>query len=155
MSQTQYNWNNPTTMNMMGNQQAQYQNYLMNQVVPNQQMQQQRPQVGILPGRITDDPSQIQAYEVPIDSPMSVFPCRNGNEIYVKYWNGEGKIVTDVYVKVDQNKSNQENAQPAITIPYEWEHMQKQLDRIEKMLKINKYKQRTNKPKNNTGGDNP
>lgn len=152
-----YNWNNPTYQ-MGGNQQMpqQYQSqYPMNMQMANQNVQQgiTRPQIFYIPGRSVNDSSEVQPYEVPMDSPMSLFPKNDRSEIYVKYW-GEKGIETDVYVKVDKSQASTDLLSQSASVPEGWFNEQKQqLDRIEKMLKFhNKPRYNKNKTKN-TGGD--
>lgn len=126
-----YNWNQPTMYNtpQMMQQQMTYQN------VPN--MSQQRPvQIGYIPGRPVNSPDEVQSYEVLMDSPMNIFPKNDRKEIYVKYWGPNGGIETDTYRLVEKNVENQQGE--PVAVPEAWVDMQKQLDRIEKMLKYKK-----------------
>lgn len=126
-----YNWNQPTCLT---NQSLPQQAPMMNQ----QQMI--APQISYIPGRSVTAPEEVKAYEVPMSSPYSIFPRGDMLEIYVKYWNESGLIDTKVYRLVETDSNETKDDQNAATNPA-IESMQRQLNRIEKILK-----QRNSKP---------
>lgn len=95
----------------------QYQNYSMNNYVPNQNMYQmpnpymdriaglQQLQAGLrqpqnhfgLNGSIVDDFAMISANDVPMDNFGAVFMKRDGSELQHRVWTSDGKILTTTY----------------------------------------------------------
>lgn len=73
------------------------------QQIQNQQ-QNIQPQTGYqqtyIPGRFANSPDEIGVVEVPMNSPMAVFPKPDRTEIYVKYWTEQG-VQTETFVKKD------------------------------------------------------
>lgn len=128
-----YNWNQPTMYNAPQTQMMSP-NYQMGM----QNVNQQRPQIGYIPGRTVSSPDEVQSYEVLMDSPINVFPKNDRKEIYVKYWGPNGGIETDVYRLVEKDESAEQTTSGNSQVPQEWIEMKKQLDRIEKMMKYKK-----------------
>lgn len=138
-----YNWNGVTTIsqpNQVMMAQAQNQQYPMNL----QNIEPVRKQIFYIPGRGVNSLDEIQAYEVLIDSPMNVFPKNDRKEIYVKYWDTNGQIVTDTYKLVEKTSSGNDQNNVTVTMPAGWEDMQKQLNRIEKMVRYGQKKYHNN-----------
>lgn len=76
------------------NNQPQIQNQQQN--VPTQNNYQQT----YIPGRFANSPDEIGVVEVPMNSPMAVFPKPDRSEIYVKYWTEQG-VQTETFVRKD------------------------------------------------------
>lgn len=53
-----------------------------------------------IPGRFANSPDEIGVVEVPMNSPMAVFPKPDRSEIYVKYWTEQG-VQTETFVRKD------------------------------------------------------
>lgn len=51
-----------------------------------------------IPGRFANSPDEIGVVEVPMNSPMAVFPKPDRTEIYVKYWTEQG-VQTETFVR--------------------------------------------------------
>lgn len=51
-----------------------------------------------IPGRFANSPDEIGVVEVPMNSPMAVFPKPDRSEIYVKYWTEQG-VQTETFVR--------------------------------------------------------
>lgn len=56
-----------------------------------------------IPGRFANSPDEIGVIEVPMNSPMAVFPKPDRSEIYVKYWTEQG-VQTETFVRKDPEK---------------------------------------------------
>lgn len=129
-----YNWNGVTAIaqpNQGIMQTPQNPQYPMNL----QNIEPARKQIFYIPGRGVNSLDEIQAYEVVMDSPMNVFPKNDRKEIYVKYWGADGQIVTDTYKLVEKTTSGKDQNSATETMPAVWADMQKQLNRIEKMVR--------------------
>lgn len=71
------------------------------QNVPTQSSYQQT----YIPGRFANSPDEIGVIEVPMNSPMAVFPKPDRSEIYVKYWTEQG-VQTETFVRKDPEQPN-------------------------------------------------
>lgn len=131
-----YNWNQPT-MNQVYPAGNMFQNGQMQQMA---QMQQVNPQISYVPGRTVVAPDEVKPYEVPMNAPFSAFLRNDMNEIYVKYWNENGVIDTKIYRLVENDPADAQNESNDSISAGAFENMQKQLNRIEKMLKQRKPK---------------
>lgn len=138
-----FNWNAPTAMQQPNQpvqppqQNPQYPMNLQNI----EQTQQTRSQIFYIPGRGVNSSDEVQAYEVLMNSPMNIFPKNDRKEIYVKYWGANGTIETDTYRLVEKNPSGTDDQNDDRTLmPAGLIDMQKQLNRIEKMLRYNSKK---------------
>lgn len=58
-----------------------------------------------IPGRFANSPDEIGVVEVPMNSPMAVFPRPDRSEIYVKYWTEQG-VQTETFVRKDPEQPN-------------------------------------------------
>lgn len=138
-----YNWNGVTAISQPNQgmmQQVQNPQYPMNL----QSIEPARKQIFYIPGRGVNSLDEIQAYEVLIDSPMNVFPKNDRKEIYVKYWDTSGQIVTDTYKLVEKTPSGNDQNATTVTMSAGWEDIQKQLNRIEKMVRYGPKKYYSN-----------
>lgn len=130
-----FNWNN-------GGQSMNGQMNTQNQVPQQNQMYQNNPQYvnqnnmqrSYIPGRGVNTPDEVQAWEVPMDVPVSVFPKNDLSEIYIKFWGSDGFIKTLVF-KRDVVNGESANSNDDIV---------SRLDRIEGMLKKQRYQKRPN-----------
>lgn len=125
------NWNIPTMMAMNNASQPV-------SVSPTSQS----PQMGVLPGRIVNAPEEIKAFEVPIDSQVSVFPSSDGKSIYVKYWNENGGIDTKIYRLDEEKPQNKDSEKQEVTIQSLTEdiaYIKDELIRTRKLLQKRNY----------------
>lgn len=55
-------------------------------------------------GRFINDPNEIMPRDVPMDGRITLFPTKDLNAIYLKYWTPEGKLAGFRYI-VDPNQT--------------------------------------------------
>lgn len=134
-----YNWDRSTILppndNMMGGngmmqQTSRYPMSLSNIEQRQNPVGVNQNQVYYIPGRGVNSPDEVKPFEVPMDSPLSVFPNNNRKQIYVKYWDGNGGIVTDTYNLVEEDKPSDQNP----PVPVYLEEVHDRLVRIEELL---------------------
>ena len=81
-------------------------------------------------GKFVNNINEVLPQDVPMDGSRSVFPTQDGSKIFVKHWNPDGTIGTDVY----------EKAQPA-PVMYDsyddskWEELYSNIHSLEDRIK--------------------
>lgn len=114
-----------------------------------QQTVQQQPQVQQLPPtRIVISENDIRACDVPLDADFTTFVQQDLQNVYLKYWDSNGKIQTKTYqlITSQAEQQNSEKEDP-------FESIMKRLDQIESKISKsyrphNKYKKKVEGEKN-------
>lgn len=112
-----YNYGNPYMMNNMGQQQQYLQRLQMleqqNQPYMNSMQQQPygqvMPQSSSLQGKIVDSIEVVRATDVDMTGAVTYFPQSDGQAIYTKQLQPDGRSKVETYVRVEDNNTNQQN----------------------------------------------
>lgn len=113
-----YNYGNPYMMNNMGQQQQYLQRLQMleqqNQPYMNSMQQQPygqvMPQSSSLQGKIVDSIEVVRATDVDMTGAVTYFPQSDGQAIYTKQLQPDGRSKVETYIRVeDNNTTNQQN----------------------------------------------
>lgn len=123
-------------------------NYQMGQAYRSPYAQQTQPQpMSYLSGKVIRDISEVTPQDVPMNGQVSIFPTADGSSIYLKTWDGNGRIQTVRYIPEQQTPS-----EPVVD---PLDDIRQQLDRIEKQLnyRSNKNNQRNNRQSNQENQD--
>lgn len=100
-----------------------------------------------LQGRVINTPQEIVPGEIPMNGTRSVFPAYDGSRIYVKYWDNNAQLQTDIYILEQQIQPQQANYNGL-------DEILNRLSNIESMLTIKqRYNKPYHKPKKNNGKD--
>lgn len=98
-----------------------------------------------IPGRFANSPDEIAIVEVPMNSPMAVFPKPDRSEIYVKFWTEQG-VQTETFVR-------KEPEQPAISAS-ESDILQALSNIMERLARVESVQQgKTTSKKTNKEGE--
>lgn len=65
-----------------------------------------------LNGKLIDTIESVTASDVPMDGSFAVFPKKDISEVYIKYWQGDGKIATVTFkpvLDVQPDKTTQDD----------------------------------------------
>lgn len=159
MNQNQNNWNggsnswlgsvNQQNLPMNQNQMMSQQNSMINpaqmqNIITGNQMANV---ISSLQGRVVNSPQDIVPGEIPMNGTRSVFPAYDGSRIYVKYWDNNAQLQTDVYVLEQQIQPQQANYNGL-------DEILNRLSNIESMLTAKPhYNKQYHKPKKNNGKD--
>lgn len=117
-------------------------------------LQNQMQQHNTLPGRIVTSVDVVNPGEVPMDSPVAVFPKNDYSEVYLKSWNQNGTINTVVYKPVitEQTVEQNESKVTLDSLNEDVKSLKKEiLERFDRLEKSNSNKQnnRSNKMEEN------
>ena len=89
----------------------------------------QQPQIQTIITRTVNSFDEISANDVPMSSPYSVFVKSDMSEIQLRRWNGNGQIESFSY----SGRTLEDTKEPSLQ-----EYLDERLDRIEKLMSVNK-----------------
>lgn len=101
--------------------------YPTGMIQPQQSMPYTRPSII---GKVVNKVEDVTPNDIPMDGSYGVFPLENHAMIFMKKWNSDGTITTEIYERKDIPKEPVKDP-----IAEEMQALREQLDRIEKALK--------------------